>query len=93
MKEIEDEREIADLHIQALGQFDETEEYIPSSAIWIAIIRSDKGTGKWFLVTDDSIGGDRAWQFETEDEAMASFGKLQELFRNWLEQAQGQQPS
>jgi hypothetical protein len=91
MIEITDKQEVADLHIQALGQFDETEEYIPSSSIWVAIIKEEPPQGMthehpvWFLVTDEAIGGDRAWQFTDEQEAMDSFGEIQELFRTWLE--------
>lgn len=91
MREITDEQEIADLHIQALGQQNQTEEPEPHAIFWIAIISTtaDKLAtvmpDDWFLVSRDSLGTDQAWQFKTATEAMDALESLQSVFRTWLE--------
>jgi len=95
MREITDEQEVADLHAQALGQQNQTEDPEPSATIWAAIV-STTGDLKynnpiipdnWFLVTQDTLGSRQAFAFKDNQEAMAALTDMQDMFRTWLGQA------
>ena len=86
MIEITNSDEVAELHIQALGQQNQTEEPEPHATLWAALVQGAV-TGSWCLVTRDTLGTDQAFRFKSATEAMDALQALQEYFRTWLEQA------